>query len=343
MSNGYIRIGLTLKTEHLSLSMSIILTRRISQIFFFLLFLWFSIVTTLGEAWWQLRGWPVNWLLELDPLVGLGTLLATGTLYAGLLWGLLTILLTIVLGRFFCGWVCPFGALHQAVGWLGNRKRNTSQKIKANRYRRGQTIKYVILIFLLGAAVGELIARLLRVATSQSTVDAIIAIVLLLCGIGAVWVNRKSWQQWIFRAAGRHYRLGDLGPFYRRVPTAGRLAANRPAGPDSPFLSIRQPDPFAPGGRPDNNAFARHPALSRHGYHRSVLLDGGFTQPDHPPLLLPVHLPAGGAFSASSGKMPFIGWDKKPRGARPAAPASVTAKGPVSHRQQSVHPNVYCA
>ena len=177
--------------------MKIIITRRISQIFFFLLFLWFCIVSTLGEAWWQLRGWPVNWLLELDPLVGLGALLATGTLYAGLLWGLATIVITVVLGRFFCGWVCPFGALHQAVGWLANRRRNTLARIKSNRYRRAQAVKYAILLFLLGAAAGEAIARLLRVATSQSLVDAIIAAVLLLCGIGAVWVNRKSWQRWI--------------------------------------------------------------------------------------------------------------------------------------------------
>ena len=177
--------------------MKIVFTRRISQLFFFLLFLWFCIVTTLGEEWWQLRGWPVNWLLELDPLVGLGTLLTTGTLYAGLLWGLLTVILTIALGRFFCGWVCPFGALHQAVGWLANRNRNSLAKIKANQYRRGQTIKYAILIFLLAAAAGEAIARLLRVAIAQSLVDATIAMVLLLCGIAAVWVNRKSWHRWI--------------------------------------------------------------------------------------------------------------------------------------------------
>ncbi len=177
--------------------MNIIFTRRISQIFFFLLFLWCCIVTSLGEQWWQLRGWPVNWLLELDPLVGLGTLLTTGVVYAGLLWGLLTVIMTIVVGRFFCGWVCPFGALHQAVGWLANRNRNTLEKIRANRYRRGQAIKYMILIFLLGASAGELIARLLRVAIAQSLVDAIIAIVLLLCGIGAVWVNRKTWRRWI--------------------------------------------------------------------------------------------------------------------------------------------------
>ena len=65
--------------------MKITTTRRISQIFFLILFMWFCVVTTLGDQWWQLRGWPVNWIIELDPLVGLATLLSTRTLYAGLL------------------------------------------------------------------------------------------------------------------------------------------------------------------------------------------------------------------------------------------------------------------
>ena len=55
--------------------MRIVTVRRITQVFFFLLFIWFCLVTTIGVKWWQLRGWPVNWLLELDPLVGLATLL----------------------------------------------------------------------------------------------------------------------------------------------------------------------------------------------------------------------------------------------------------------------------
>ena len=57
--------------------MNIITVRRISQIFFFVLFLWFCIVSSFGEKWWQLRGWPVNWFLQLDPLVALGTILTT--------------------------------------------------------------------------------------------------------------------------------------------------------------------------------------------------------------------------------------------------------------------------
>ena len=177
--------------------MKIITVRRTSQVFFFLLFLWFCLVATIGETWWQLRGWPVNWLIQLDPLVGLATLLTTGTLYAGLLWGLVTVVPTILLGRFFCGWVCPFGALHQAVGWMANRRRGAAAMIVANRYRAGQRLKYWILLFLLGGAAGESISGLLRLSeTSRVAVDGI-AILLLGCGITALWASKRSWRRWI--------------------------------------------------------------------------------------------------------------------------------------------------
>ena len=177
--------------------MRIVTTRRTSQIFFFLLFLWFCIVSTLGEQWWQLRGWPVNWLIQLDPLVGLGTLLATGTLYAGLLWGLLTMVMTILLGRFFCGWLCPFGTLHQAVGWLANLGRRASWRIAANRYRRGQKVKYTLLVFLLGAAAGDLIRRLIGVPIQTPYLAAAIVIALLMLGVGALRLRTISGGRWV--------------------------------------------------------------------------------------------------------------------------------------------------
>ena len=113
------------------------------------MFVWFCIVATVGEKLWQLRGWPVNWFLQLDPLVAIGTILTTHTLYRPLLWALVTIILTIIFGRFFCSWVCPFGSLHHFVGFLANRKKTAAQKIQLNKYRKAQCIKYLILIFLL--------------------------------------------------------------------------------------------------------------------------------------------------------------------------------------------------
>jgi polyferredoxin len=129
--------------------MRIVQVRRISQIFFFAVFVWFCFVSTIGDKIWQLRGWPVNWFLQLDPLVAIGTVLTTHTLYRPLLWALVVIVLTIIFGRFFCGWICPFGTLHQFVGFLGNRRKTVSQKIQLNRYRRAQSVKYFILIILL--------------------------------------------------------------------------------------------------------------------------------------------------------------------------------------------------
>ncbi len=132
--------------------MRIVHTRRISQVFFFAMFVWFCIVSSLGVKWFQIRGWPVNWFLQLDPLVALGTILTAHTLYWPLLWSLATIVLTMVLGRFFCGWVCPFGTIHHFVGFLGNRLKKTSEKIELNRYRKAQCIKYFVLIFVLAMA-----------------------------------------------------------------------------------------------------------------------------------------------------------------------------------------------
>ena len=108
--------------------MKITIVRRISQIFFFVLFVWFCIASTFGQSFWQLRNWPVNWFLQLDPLVGLGTILTTRTLYSGLLWAIATVALTLLLGRFFCGWLCPFGAMHHFIGYLGSLGRSAKEK-----------------------------------------------------------------------------------------------------------------------------------------------------------------------------------------------------------------------
>lgn len=130
----------------------IVTVRRISQGFFLTLFLGLCAVTTLGDRWWQWSGWPVNLFLQLDPLVAIGTLISTGTVYRGLLWALVTVVLTILLGRWFCGWLCPFGTLHQLIGVFGSRGRRLSERIRRHQPHPAQAIKYVLLLFFLGAA-----------------------------------------------------------------------------------------------------------------------------------------------------------------------------------------------
>ena len=156
--------------------MNILRVRQISQVFFLFLFLWFCIASSLGEQWWQLRGWPVNWLLQLDPLIALGTMLTTRALYAGLLWAMVTVVLTILLGRFFCGWVCPFGSLHHFLGYLGKRRKSLRERVAVNQYRRGQSIKYYLLIFLLTGAAGSSIAHLMGVSQDRPVISSIAVI-----------------------------------------------------------------------------------------------------------------------------------------------------------------------
>ena len=142
--------------------MKIVQTRRISQAFFFTLFVWFCIVSTVGDKFSQIRGWPVNFFLQLDPLVAISTVLTTHTLYYPLLWALAVIILTIIFGRFFCSWLCPFGSLHHFVGFLGNRKKPAAKRVLLNKYRTAQCVKYFVLIIFLGMAAFPSIAATLQ-------------------------------------------------------------------------------------------------------------------------------------------------------------------------------------
>jgi len=126
--------------------------RIISQIFFMGLFLFFAFITQFS----YLKGYPVSLFLEVDPLVAIATAITTHTLYRGLLWSLVILIPTLLLGRFFCNWICPFGILHQFIGRLFNN-RSIKERIESNRYRKLFAIKYYILIgMLVSAAFGSL-------------------------------------------------------------------------------------------------------------------------------------------------------------------------------------------
>src|SRR4051812_45850225 len=118
--------------------------RRAYEGLFLGLFLFFLLITDLR----YLKGWPVSLFLEATPLVAVTTALTTHTIYRNLVWGLVVIAVTMMLGRVWCNWMCPFGILHHLFGWIGNR-RNTKQMIEVNRYRKIYAIKYYILAAML--------------------------------------------------------------------------------------------------------------------------------------------------------------------------------------------------
>jgi polyferredoxin len=81
--------------------------RRGSQIVFFLLFLFLFLKAEYGGQ--DLLAWPVDLFFRFDPLILSAHLLTLNPVVWGLMWALVFVVLTVVLGRFFCGWVCPLG------------------------------------------------------------------------------------------------------------------------------------------------------------------------------------------------------------------------------------------
>ncbi len=126
--------------------------RVVSQAFFFSLF-----VFLLWTTWFsRLKGYPVSLFLEVDPLVTFATALSTHTVYRWLWRAIWLLIPTLLLGRVFCGWICPYGTLHQFIGWVFNIKKNR-QNIEVNAYRPVFQLKYFILtIFLVLALFGSL-------------------------------------------------------------------------------------------------------------------------------------------------------------------------------------------
>ena len=131
--------------------------RRTSQIFFLLLFLALLAFSSLrpsssGTGDIHMPA-PVRLFFEWDPLIALTNALAGHALYRGLLWCLVILVPTLFLGRFFCGWICPMGTLQHWVGNMPSESKRGKQRIESNRYKRWQTVKYVVLIAGLVAAV----------------------------------------------------------------------------------------------------------------------------------------------------------------------------------------------
>jgi len=94
--------------------------RRIVQGLFLALFL-FLFIQTESKGTDEL-GWPVKLFLDFDPLIVLTTFLAAHRV-EGLFWlSLILVGLTLLLGRVFCGWVCPLGTLNNLAGSLRKKR-----------------------------------------------------------------------------------------------------------------------------------------------------------------------------------------------------------------------------
>ncbi|MFO8048941.1 MAG: 4Fe-4S binding protein [Desulfosudaceae bacterium] len=119
--------------------------RQACQILFLMLFLFLFRQTDYAGT--DTIPWAVNIFFRWDPLVAASVTLAARAIIPLLLPALIVIGLTLVLGRFFCGWICPLGTLLD-----GSRIVIKPVKSVSPGWRR---LKYLILlVVLISAAFG---------------------------------------------------------------------------------------------------------------------------------------------------------------------------------------------
>jgi ferredoxin len=130
--------------------------RKVSQVFFLLVFLlvflWsrreFYLTSSLESGF---KETVVNLPLQLDPLAMLAQSIASRRVLPGALLALVTIAISLLLGRVWCGWFCPVGTV---LDWLPLRSWKKKVPAVSDKLRG---IKYVLLLVILfGAVFGNL-------------------------------------------------------------------------------------------------------------------------------------------------------------------------------------------
>jgi polyferredoxin len=122
--------------------------RRGTQTAFLLLFLYLFLQTVYHPI--NQAGGHVTLFFDLDPLVMLTVWAAAHAVVSAMLLSLVTLIVTVFFGRWFCGWVCPFGTLHNFFTALRGAK--AKAKLEAGGYTSWQRSKYYVLAFFLGGA-----------------------------------------------------------------------------------------------------------------------------------------------------------------------------------------------
>ncbi len=118
--------------------------RILYQAVFLILFVWLLERLIRGD----LHNLPYAIFHQTDPLSMIALSFAAGVIPGAMIWGLVLILMTLVFGRVFCGWICPLGTLQQLSAWL-LAPRSRRESLRVNRYRRWYATKYIILVVLL--------------------------------------------------------------------------------------------------------------------------------------------------------------------------------------------------
>ncbi len=125
------------------------LLRILSQAAFFGLFFYLLLRTHFtGEDYIG----RVEVFFHFDPLLAITTAIASRVLFASFILASITIVITLVAGRFVCGWVCPLGSVHQFFSYIFKKARLLKPR-KEDTSRSRLAWKYLVLTAVFVASV----------------------------------------------------------------------------------------------------------------------------------------------------------------------------------------------
>jgi MauM/NapG family ferredoxin protein len=129
--------------------------RKFLQTISLLLFTAFFVFAT-----YKLPNWlPADIYLRLDPLLGLNAVFAAREIIGRALWALITLGATLVIGRFFCAYVCPMGVSIDFLDFLFLRKKKRLGLKAEGSFRK--TKLFLLVIFVSAALTGLSLAFLM--------------------------------------------------------------------------------------------------------------------------------------------------------------------------------------
>jgi MauM/NapG family ferredoxin protein len=185
------------------------LLRIASQTVFFVLFLGLLLgAHYTGEDY---IGSTVQRFFHFDPLLALITIVSARLVYAYFAFSLVTVVMTILFGRVFCGWVCPLGAVHQFSSFAFKR----AKFLKPPREDKASLAPkyYILVIVLAGAVLGldlagyldplSFLTRSVSLAVFPALAQALASLTGVLYGLGAVGLGRtisQALQNWTINA-----------------------------------------------------------------------------------------------------------------------------------------------
>jgi MauM/NapG family ferredoxin protein len=184
--------------------------RRTVQVLALLLFLYLLLGAHEGDTLFL----PHDLFFRLDPLAGIAAMLASRRWIAPMALGGVTLLLTLAVGRAWCGWICPLGTL---VSWTPARRPRRAGSDLPSYWRWG---KYFLLF-----------AVILAAALGSMTVIILDPIALVFQTVGSVVLPGLS-----SRIAVLEERLYDIGPLQSAVERFDAFIRDSPLAEQSFFL-----------------------------------------------------------------------------------------------------------